>query len=265
MIRKNRWWIYILIFLAGQLLGGLLGGAGATLSTGRFDSSTQEWVLSLSLFLANVLAMAFYLWLRPSDVTGSSTLQGLRGRNGRRTKLIFLLALPVMVLVNLIQELCFPDIPDLVGEEMFRAIMYNPIGIFTVAFLGPVCEEMLFRGGVQHSLLASYPEQGPAAAIGLSAVIFALVHMNPAQMPAAFILGLLLGAAYWWTKSLLAPMFIHIFNNSFACILSILSPDSDSLVELLGGKEAAVLMIAASLLVLVAVAHAISRETRKED
>lgn len=260
MVRKSRWWIYILIFLAGQLLGGLLGGVGVSLSSNRFGGISQEWVLSLSLFLANVLAMAFYLWLRPSDVTGKSTLQGLRGRNGRRTKLIFLLALPVMVLVNLVQELCFPDIPDLVGEETFHAIMYNPIGLLTVAVLGPMCEEMLFRGGVQHSLLASHPEQGPAVAIGLTAIIFALVHMNPAQMPAAFILGLLLGFAYWWTESLAAPIFIHIFNNSFACTLSILSPDSDSLVELLGGKEAAVLAIAASLFFLVIAFRAVQKE-----
>ena len=265
MNNKNRWWVYILIFFASQIGAGLFGAVGGGITAGSISNINMEWVLSLSLFLANIVAIAFYLWLRPSNVTWQSTLQGVQGRNGRRTKLMFLLALPVIVLVNLVQELCFPEIPDLIGEETFRAIMYNPIGVLTIAAIGPVCEEMLFRGGVQHCLQEKYPEQGPQMAIGLSAVIFSLVHMNPAQMPAAFILGLLLGAAYWWTKSLLAPALIHVFNNSFACMMAMMSPDTDSFVEFLGGKEAATLLAAASILVLVAIAYAISRESRKED
>ena len=48
-------------------------------------------------------------------------------------------------------------------------------------------------------------------------------------------------------------------------MMSIISPDSDSFVEFVGGKEGAVLMCAVSLLVLVAVAYAIRREAGKED
>lgn len=265
MNNKSRWWVYILIFFATQIIAGLLGAIGGGVSRRGYDAITTEWVLSLALFLANTLAILLYLRLRPAEVTRQSTLQGVQGRNRPRTKLMFLLALPVIVLVNLVQELCFPEIPDLVGEETFKAIMYNPIGLLTIAAIGPVCEEVLFRGGVQHCLHKSFPEQGPQMAIGLSAVIFALIHLNPAQMPAAFVLGLLLGAAYWWTKSLIAPALIHVFNNSFACMMSIISPDSDSFVEFVGGKEGAVLMCAVSLLVLVAVAYAIRHEAGKED
>ncbi|MCR5180321.1 MAG: CPBP family intramembrane metalloprotease [Bacteroidaceae bacterium] len=236
-LRKSPWWCYILIFVISQLSAVLIPVVAHL--TGHAISPGSEAVLVGGLFLANILAILLFLIFRPGSITWHSTIAGVVGRKGRRTLISFLMALPLMLLLNLTQEVFFPEIPDLVGEDTFLLIMGNPIGLLTVAVLGPVSEEMLFRGGVQTDISRHYSHLGWQVPILFSAVLFSIVHMNPAQMPAALLLGLLLGFAYWWTGSLAAPIFIHVFNNSFACLLSVLSPVDDSLVHFLGGNTSA--------------------------
>lgn len=257
-MKQRFWWIYIVIFIVSQLIG-----AGASLALATAGVLPGMWSVMASLLVANLLAIGLYLLWKPRDITWATTKAGVQGRNAYRTGLVFLLSLPVIILVNLIQEVFFPDIPDLVGEEMFKVIMDNPLGMVTVAMLGPVAEELLFRGGVQKDLETRYPAQGPAVAIGLSAAIFTMAHLNPAQMPSAFCIGLVLGFAFWWTGSLLAPICIHVFNNSLSCLLLFLSPDDVSMIHFLGGKEQAGVVAVVCVFFLVIILHAVRKEAKK--
>lgn len=234
-IRRHSWWIYILFFGCAQLTAGIL----SVLLLKLHPELSYGQIMAPTLFAANLLGAILFFCHRPSSITWQTTLSGFRGQNGRRSGLVFLLALPVILLVNLGQEIFFPELPDWVGEENMKSIMFNPFGLLTVAVLGPLTEELLFRGGVQTDLTLHHSNQGWFVPIAFSAFIFALIHMNPAQMPAAFTLGLLLGFAYWWTDSLVASVAIHVFNNSFACLISILSPNDDSLIHFLGGPTSA--------------------------
>lgn len=253
-VKRRAWWVYVLFFIISQLAGG-----GLAIVLAAMGLAAGEWTLVLSLMVANLLAIGLFLLWRQREVTWATTMAGVQGRNARRTALVFLMALPIIVLVNLIQEAFFPEIPDLVGEETFRAMMYNPVGLLTVAVLGPLAEELLFRGGVQ----GGFPTLSGRTALLLSAVIFAVAHLNPAQMPAAFILGLVLGFAYWWTGSLVAPVCIHVFNNSTACVMAFLSPDDDSLIHLIGGTEKAGMLAVVCFFFLLIILRAVQKETIK--
>lgn len=236
-IRKHSWWVYLLIFFFCQLTAG---GISVLLTRLKPELSLySSTLLSVTLFIANALAILLWFYFRPPAITWQRTLAGLKEYKGRRTGLVFLLALPLIVLTNLGQEVFFPDIPNLLDDNVMRGIMLQPFGLLTVALLGPLSEELLFRGGVQHDLSLHHSDQGWFVPIALSAVMFSLIHMNPAQMPAAFILGCVLGFAYWWTESLVAPFLIHAFNNSLACGIYLLSPDDDSIIHLLGGPTGA--------------------------
>lgn len=258
---NRKWWVYILIFFISQFAAVALPFGLRAFGIG-FSGSM---FMSIALLMANLLAIVFFLLYRPAEVTWPATLSGLRGHNLRRSVLVFLLAIPTCLLVNLIQEAFFPDIPNFVGEETFKDLMFNPLGLITIAVIGPLSEELLFRGGVLTSIHQKYASQGPASAIAFSAVLFALIHLNPAQMPAAFILGLLLGFAYWWTGSLAAPVCIHVFNNSFACLLAYLSPDDDSLIGFLGGSEGATIAAAVSIFALVLLFRQIRAEEHQKE
>ncbi len=257
--RRRYWWVFILLFIISQLasIGMVIGKRFISGDTGATLSSDMPVE---ALFVANVLAIALFFCFRPQSITWRSTSQGLRSRGARRTLLVFLMAVPVTLLVNIIQEAFFPEIPDLVGEEMMLTIMHNPLGLLTIAILGPISEELLFRGGVQTDLSLRFSHQGWFVPIAFSAIVFALIHMNPAQMPIAFILGCVLGFAYWWTGSLVAPILIHVFNNSFACLMEFLNPDDSSLINLLGGSTGAALTALISLIILLLVLRQVYKE-----
>ncbi|MBP5637279.1 MAG: CPBP family intramembrane metalloprotease, partial [Bacteroidales bacterium] len=60
----------------------------------------------------------------------------------------------------------------------------------------------------------------PVWAIVVSALFFALIHLNPWQALNAFIIGVVMGVVYYRTGSLLLTMLIHFVNNGFSVIAS---------------------------------------------
>lgn len=257
-IRKDSWWMFILIFFFSQLTGISITFLLKHLWNIAYSMST---IMTLGLFCANTLAILLWLYFRSPSITWQRTMAGLKGGKGRRTGLVFLLALPLIVLTNLVQEVFFPDILNLLDDSVMRGLWYHPIGLLTISFLGPLAEELLFRGGVQHDLSLHHSDQGCFVPIALSAVLFSLIHMNPAQMPVAFILGCLLGFAYWWTDSLIAPVCIHVFNNTLACVMTFLSPNEDSIIHFLGGPTGAGITATICVFFFVVTLRAVRKET----
>ncbi len=94
--------------------------------------------------------------------------------------------------------------------------------IWSAVLLAPVLEEILFRGIMLDGLLKRY---SPAKAIIWSAVLFGIVHLNPAQSVGAFALGLPLGWLYYRTGSLLPCIALHFVNNAIGS-LPLLTNDS---------------------------------------
>lgn len=83
-----------------------------------------------------------------------------------------------------------------------------------VVFLGPIVEEIIFRG-----ITFNYIERASnhKVAIVLSAIIFGLWHMNIVQIVYVPIMGVILAFVYYYSgKNLLFPIVIHILNNFFA-------------------------------------------------
>lgn len=144
-----------------------------------------------------------------------------------------------------------PQLPNLIEEDLTMMVR-TPGGFLALAILAPVAEELVFRGAVLHELLKSFKNHW--VAIAISALLFMLVHMNPAQMPHAFIIGLLLGWLFYRTNSVLPGMLFHVVNNAVAYILERLYPSADNatMQEMFGGNERAVaLAVAFSLLILL--------------
>ena len=246
---------FVCIFFFCQGLGGLVA---LLLGMNGFP---VEATLASALVAANISGILFFLayWLiaRPADLTWNAVERGCRqGRLIYRSGLCVLMAMPMIYLVNLLQEL-LPNLPDWVGNQNMIGLMRHPVGLAVVTVVGPICEELLFRGGVQRSLHRAF---SPSVAIVCSALIFSIVHLNPVQVPAAFVLGLLLGFSYWWTRSLIAPICIHVVNNSVASMMALLSPDDDSLVHFIGGPTNAGITALICVFFLLILLHAVQKE-----
>ena len=77
-------------------------------------------------------------------------------------------------------------------------------------FIGPVAEEMLFRGLVYNYLR----RWGFWAALALSTLVFTVPHAGASGVPMPQIVGgLVFATAYEIEKNLLAPITIHVLGN----------------------------------------------------
>ena len=113
-------------------------------------------------------------------------------------------------------------VPDFI-KEFYDNMKLNPWSSFlTVVIFAPLFEELLCRGVILRGLLHHIT---PAKAIFWSALMFAVMHLNPWQALPAFMVGLLMGWIYWKTGSLLATIFIHFVNNGFSFMITLLFPD----------------------------------------
>jgi hypothetical protein len=131
-------------------------------------------------------------------------------------------------------------------EENFNNMLSGWDGVVAIVLIGPVVEELLFRRAVVDSLLRS--NYSPAKAIVVSALIFGLFHINPAQIVPAFLLGLLFAYIYYTTKSLLPTIILHIVSNGLSVCLMRLPDPIEDITELVSTGPAIGITIASAIL-----------------
>ncbi|MGK7913399.1 MAG: lysostaphin resistance A-like protein [Synechococcus sp.] len=152
-------------------------------------------------------------------IAGQWPLWGLGG---------YFAALPMVVLSGIIAQQLLPQSGG--GNPILPIILESqgwvPGAIFllVVSVMAPLFEETLFRGFLLPSLTRVMPVWG---AIAISAVLFAIVHLNVSDLLPLTTLGIVLGVVYSRSRNLLAPMLLHSCWNagSFAA-LTILSGGS---------------------------------------
>ncbi|MFK7984321.1 MAG: lysostaphin resistance A-like protein [Saprospiraceae bacterium] len=130
-------------------------------------------------------------------------------------------------------------------QEMFAGM--NPMALLLGgALIGPICEEIIFRGVILEGLAKKYD---PTKAIIFSALIFGIIHLQPLQVIGAFFAGLILGWIYLKTQSLWVVIALHVINNFVAFTFSDLGTESTR--ELIGND----LLYAGSFVVSAAIAY----------
>ncbi len=82
--------------------------------------------------------------------------------------------------------------------------------ILSVIILGPIIEEIIFRGLVINELKGKMPL---IIVIIIQALIFGVIHGNWLQIAYAAIIGILLGFVAIWTRSVWPSVLIHISMN----------------------------------------------------
>lgn len=233
--------IYTVVFAAIQILVSYMVQGVWMLVMGK-DSMMNATMMIITMALFSVLTMVVFLLAKWSVVS----------RHWVRTRPWFVLfwcvlaALGALVPSIWLQE-HMPELPNIVEDE-FDMIMKERLGYMVVGLLAPLAEEMVFRGAILRSLLRW--KQNPWIGIAISALLFALIHMNPAQMPHAFLIGLLLGWMYYRTDSIVPGVVYHWVNNTVAYVMYNLYPNPDiTLVELFGSEQKVWMALGFSLLI----------------
>jgi hypothetical protein len=233
--------IYTVIFGAIQVVVSFMVQGVWMLVMGK-DQVMNATGMIITMALFSIITMAVFLMAKWSVVS----------RHWVRTRPWFVLfwcvvaALGALVPSVWLQE-HMPELPNLVEGE-FDMIMKDRMGYFVVGLLAPLAEEMVFRGAILRSLLRW--KSNPWVGIVISAILFAVIHMNPAQMPHAFLIGLLLGWMYWRTDSIVPGVVYHWVNNTVAYILYNIYPNPDlTLLDLFGSEQKVWMALGFSLLI----------------
>ncbi|MDE7478561.1 MAG: CPBP family intramembrane metalloprotease, partial [Lachnospiraceae bacterium] len=88
--------------------------------------------------------------------------------------------------------------------------------LFVIAVTPAVCEEMLFRGVILHSLKAKYRV---STAMVITAVLFGIFHMSLIKFIPTGLLGLALCIVVWRTGSIYPAMLMHFINNAISVMV----------------------------------------------
>ncbi len=87
------------------------------------------------------------------------------------------------------------------------------VTIIYVCLVGPILEEILFRGFVLHETACVNPVFG----VFVSSTLFGLFHLNFEQAMSATLIGILFGYIALKANSIRPTIFLHVINNSYAC------------------------------------------------
>lgn len=105
--------------------------------------------------------------------------------------------------------------PDFMKQLFEQMLSFSIWGFILVCIAAPLLEEILCRGIFLRSFLENYSAR---KAILWSAIIFAVLHMNPWQAIPAFVIGYFMGWLFYRTKSLLPSIVVHFLNNFVAYV-----------------------------------------------
>ena len=249
--------IYILAFLAIQVLMPTLIQLSLRLFMGTAPAFDAKLII-INATACSIAVMALFLCLHWAEVSRSY----VRSRPWSVLFWCAIAAVGAVIPSTWLQEQ-LPELPNLVEQE-FDMILRDRWGYFAVGLLAPVCEELVFRGAVLRALLKWTPRHW--VAIAASALFFALVHANPAQMPHAFVIGLLLGWLYYRTDSVVPGIVYHWVNNSVAYVLYNLYHDPNlRLIDILGSQRSVAAAVCFSLFILLPALYQLNLWLRKAD
>ena len=235
--------IYVVVFLAIQAVAGFIVQGLWTLISGEsVTPNATSIILTTVLFSATVIAV--FLLAKWSEVSK----HWVRKRPWVTLTWCVVAAFGAIIPSVWLQEL-MPELPN-IAEDTFDMIMRDRWGYISIGLLAPLAEELVFRGAILRSLLKWTSR--PWVAITISSIFFAAAHLNPAQLPHAFLVGLLLGWMYYRTDSIVPCVVYHWVNNTVAYVMYNLYPSTDlTLVDLFGSERTVLMAVGFSLCMLV--------------
>jgi len=247
---------YLIIFLALQMVvPTLVAVAWKAIYGCRPDSADGVW-LTISTLIYTLIGITLFFSLHWTPFHG----RYIRLRPWSVVLWSLVAGFGLLIPSQWISEHA-PALDDII-EEALRNLMDTRGSYLAIAILAPLAEEVVFRGAILRALLASMGHKHWLA-IALSAALFAAVHLNPAQMPHAFAVGLLLGWMYYRTRSIIPSTVLHIANNTGAYLSYHLYPNAETLPQIFGSEQAALKAAFFSLLIFIPAVWQLHRLMKK--
>ncbi len=223
----------LLVGLYSSLAVSLPLGMVQALVPSYFPQELYTSAMSFGAYLAELLGflLCIYFWLlKPNgttfvkafDLTTTAAEVPMRFAQGfvGFTIMIFFCALTTILQVYFtkIYDTSNPIVLEILVSLERQSVLQVVLNCTMVAILGPFIEEVFFRGMLYRWLrqkLTLIPS------LIISSAFFALMHFDPAQLPALMVGGMVFAYLYERTRSLLPGMICHCLGNSLFLLLTI--------------------------------------------
>ncbi len=109
------------------------------------------------------------------------------------------------------------------AERLIKALLITDsygkmfLNLFVVAVLPAIAEELFFRGLLQKYFIKL--TRSTLAGVVVTSLIFSAIHFQFLGFFPRFLLGMVFGYLYVWTKSIWTPIIVHFVNNGLAVIV----------------------------------------------
>ena len=220
--------IVFISLITAFFTGALVIGAGLS------QPDSQQKIYNLFSFVIGqsfmLLPLLYFLIIKKEPI-----LDRLRIRAVNKDIIFytFLLSIGVVVLsdeLDRIVNIIWPapdyilDLNNLLQPESILGFILLVLAIVVIA---PIGEELLFRGFLQQILEQNWNDI--TRSILVTALVFAVIHMNVYWFIQIYFLGILLGFLAWKTKSVIPSLILHSVNNGLALTFAMTDIDQCSL------------------------------------
>ncbi len=197
-----------------------------------------NFLMSQSIILVPAL---FGVLISKENLIGLAGFHKIKISTVFKIFLFTFLSMPLTSLINMISMLFVDNTVVAISGDVLEVPFL--IMLFIIGIFGPFSEELVFRGIVYHG----YKKTGTAfCAMVMSALLFALMHMNFNQAAYAFVIGLIVVMLVEATGSLWSSVIFHmVFNSQQVCLMYLYDAMSPG-----GGLEGAEEMLTTDMLLL---------------
>ncbi len=210
----------LVFYLIFNIMSVVISAAQELVAT-KFPSDFLDVILSLSYYAAYLFSFMFpVLFFKAISKKHSFPELNLKFKLSKKLWLI----IPAAVGVNfffaelnhlLLLPINFSELISSPVPETYYAHNFI-LDIIGTAIVPAFCEEFLFRG----LILAALLPYGKKTAIFGSAILFGLMHQNPAQILYTVALGIILAVMAIESESIWGGIILHFVNNLVSVILN---------------------------------------------
>lgn len=101
----------------------------------------------------------------------------------------------------------------LIITDSFAGLLFR---LFVIAVTPAVVEEMFFRGVIQTTCIKLC--RNTLVGIVISSAFFSFIHFELFSFLPRFVMSIVVGYLFVWSKTLWVPMIYHFLNNAAACV-----------------------------------------------
>ncbi len=179
--------------------------------------SSGGFLMGVSTVYAIVGCLIFYLWYRGLNDKGRDSFRGyplyLYGGIVVFAIGAQFVSAYIMTILSQARPDWLSDYAKLMENLDFSGEGWDILTVLYTVLLGPICEELCFRGLTMRLALRNV---GPYYANTIQAFLFGGMHANPLQFSYAFVYGWILGLIYQKTDNLFITIAAHICYNAIA-------------------------------------------------